>query len=573
MLLRQYRIFYQNVPLASQFSSTIRLSNNSSIDLAYSRDPGELFFNDEVQTLLTRLTGCSYEKVFKPRKLGTTLKAPKYELLTQEEVDTLMTEVEQKAKEKLKMPPLLSERKPIDNILSHNPELQGFDTAKYVFTDITYGVSNRKRRVVVRDPNGDLREATWEERSKVSQIYFPMPGKQIQMPKMFEERHLQNCLDREEYEFILDRACTQFEPDDPDYIRVTRKTYNTVDEKGHYSVLRSTRHFGPMVLHLVLIKRLDDLMCYFITNEDINAAADLVRLVKRVRPDSASHDNQINELQLVENYIRQDALKKPALELAWETFLEIERQRNIPTTPEQDSRPNTATSDNLSTTSDQNGDDGGSVLEAEIGDLKSPDDPNALSPKRKPNKGINHFSATANAFIIYDAYEQDQLQVVPKSSTATQSIGKNVITGTASGEVAAALFLPPSSETAMLGPAASSRLNKAAHVIERMLNQNTFDDVAQGNNMSSEGGLVNIFSLKSPAMPEQSARFPAGVSSVDFHHEYWQLLAVGLHDGHIVVLDLAVKTRVDDEIVVHMHTNRTSILRGKRTVPITQVQL
>ena len=52
-----------------------------------------------------------------------------------------------------------------------------------------------------------------------------------------------------------------------------------------------------------------------------------------------------------------------------------------------------------------------------------------------------------------------------------------------------------------------------------------------GNNMSSEGGLVNVFSLKSPAMPEQSNRLSAGVSSVDFHREYWQLLAVGLHDG------------------------------------------
>jgi hypothetical protein len=49
--------------------------------------------------------------------------------------------------------------------------------------------------------------------------------------------------------------------------------------------------------------------------------------------------------------------------------------------------------------------------------------------------------------------------------------------------------------------------------------------------MSSEGGLVNVFSLKSPAMPEQSNRLSAGVSSVDFHREYWQLLAVGLHDG------------------------------------------
>lgn len=49
--------------------------------------------------------------------------------------------------------------------------------------------------------------------------------------------------------------------------------------------------------------------------------------------------------------------------------------------------------------------------------------------------------------------------------------------------------------------------------------------------MSSENGLVNVFSLKSPAMPEESIRLSAGVSSVDFHKDFWQLLAVGLHDG------------------------------------------
>ena len=79
----------------------------------------------------------------KPRRLGTKLQSPKYDLLTQEEIDKLMAEVEQKTETKLQMPPLLNEWKPIDNVLSVNPELQGFDTAKYVFTDISFGIPNR----------------------------------------------------------------------------------------------------------------------------------------------------------------------------------------------------------------------------------------------------------------------------------------------------------------------------------------------------------------------------------------------------------------------------------------------
>ena len=118
-------------------------ANTSVYIVGYTRDPDELFFRDDIQTLLRRITGCNYDKIFQPRRLGTKLQSPKYDLLTQEEIDKLMAEVEHKTETKLQMPPLLNEWKPIDNVLSVNPELQGFDTAKYVFTDISFGISNR----------------------------------------------------------------------------------------------------------------------------------------------------------------------------------------------------------------------------------------------------------------------------------------------------------------------------------------------------------------------------------------------------------------------------------------------
>ena len=36
-----------------------------------------------------------------------------------------------------------------------------------------------------------LREARWHEREKINQIYFPVKGKDIILPKMFEDEHLQ----------------------------------------------------------------------------------------------------------------------------------------------------------------------------------------------------------------------------------------------------------------------------------------------------------------------------------------------------------------------------------------------
>ena len=116
--------------------------------LEYTRDPAELFFSDKVQELLNRITKCDYEKVFKTRKMGGRMKAPKYELMTQQEIDQLLEETAKKAKERLKMPPLMNERKPIEKVLSYNPEISGFDNTNYVFTDITYGMSNRVRSVI-----------------------------------------------------------------------------------------------------------------------------------------------------------------------------------------------------------------------------------------------------------------------------------------------------------------------------------------------------------------------------------------------------------------------------------------
>lgn len=44
--------------------------------------------------------------------------------------------------------------------------------------------------VVVRDEDGILRKATWEEKNRINQIYFPRPGRQLKVPKMFEEEFL-----------------------------------------------------------------------------------------------------------------------------------------------------------------------------------------------------------------------------------------------------------------------------------------------------------------------------------------------------------------------------------------------
>lgn len=45
---------------------------------------------------------------------------------------------------------MLQIQKHIDDVLSKDPALVGYDTAKYIFTDITFGVANEHRFIVER---------------------------------------------------------------------------------------------------------------------------------------------------------------------------------------------------------------------------------------------------------------------------------------------------------------------------------------------------------------------------------------------------------------------------------------
>ena len=104
----------------------------------------KLFFNQEVQDLLTKLTGLSYDKVFRRRKLGNDPERPIYQFMTEEELDAAKAEATKKAENILKMPPVMDERTRSSRVLEKDDLLIGFDSSKYVFTDISFGISGKK---------------------------------------------------------------------------------------------------------------------------------------------------------------------------------------------------------------------------------------------------------------------------------------------------------------------------------------------------------------------------------------------------------------------------------------------
>lgn len=74
---------------------------------------------------------------------------------------------------------------------------------------------------MVREPDGTLRSATWDEKDKMLQIYFPKDGRKVVAPPMFTRQDLlEEALGNQKYEYVLNRACVQFEPDNPEYHRV-----------------------------------------------------------------------------------------------------------------------------------------------------------------------------------------------------------------------------------------------------------------------------------------------------------------------------------------------------------------
>ena len=69
--------------------------------------------------------------------------------------------------------------------------------------------------------SGELREATWEERDRMMQVYFPSLGRKMWLPHMLTVEGLLPVLETERYRDILDMACLQCNPGSADYIRVS----------------------------------------------------------------------------------------------------------------------------------------------------------------------------------------------------------------------------------------------------------------------------------------------------------------------------------------------------------------
>ncbi|XP_048120651.1 28S ribosomal protein S22, mitochondrial isoform X2 [Alosa alosa] len=308
---------------ASLFPRAARCGAGRSLCSAVQGNDAVSFSDPEVQELLKNMTGCDVEKVFRPVQ-HAALKPPTYKLLTDQQLQEAVEQARRQAEELLRMPPELEERALISDLLSHDAILEGVDSAKLIFTDITLNVPHRERFMVVREPSGALRKASWEERDRILQIYFPKDGRKLTPSALFQEDNLKMALSEDRHEEVLRRSLVQFEPDAAQYKRVQRLVFEDVERSGKFDLLRSTRFFGGLVWYLTTAKRIDTLLLHMLHRDLLQDAVCLVRLFHLLHPQCESakqaQHTHATGLELLKLYGEMDSQRRGVIELALQTY-------------------------------------------------------------------------------------------------------------------------------------------------------------------------------------------------------------------------------------------------------------
>nr|XP_009685420.1 PREDICTED: dynein intermediate chain 1, axonemal [Struthio camelus australis] len=220
-----------------------------------------------------------------------------------------------------------------------------------------------------------------------------------------------------------------------------------------------------------------------------------------------------------------------------------------------------------------------------------------------------NFSATANQWEIYDAYVEE-LQKMEKSKEKEKPrahVGKKE--EKKRGRMLTSLESQGDDIT---------KVSKAAKIMERMVNQNTFDDIAQDfkyfedasdeyrdqqgtllplwkfqyektkrlavtaiswnpkyNDLFAVGygsydfmkqsrGMLLLYTMKNPSFPEFIFSSESGIMCLDIHSDHPHLVAVGFYDGNVAIYNLKKPSS--------QPSYRSNAKSGKHTDPVWQVK-
>ncbi|NXK77926.1 DNAI1 protein, partial [Amazona guildingii] len=222
-----------------------------------------------------------------------------------------------------------------------------------------------------------------------------------------------------------------------------------------------------------------------------------------------------------------------------------------------------------------------------------------------------YFSATVNQWEIYDAYVE-HIQKMEKEKEKEKSKPQAIKKEEEKKKERKFTSLEfQSNELA--------KISKAAKIMERMVNQNTLDDIIQDNRgicilasyttqfsrylpcifhlhiypwlvkkrslilsnqnpkykdlfavgygsydfMKQSQGMLLLYTLKNPSFPEYIFSSESGVMCLDFHNDYPYLIAVGFYDGNVAIYNLKA---------TFQPSYKSCAKSGKHTEPVWQVK-
>lgn len=338
----EHSIFTQNpekyhVEVANKYTydnSVIGNTIRNEDVVGESDTPGKMdpdFIKPEVLNLLHEITERDPLKVHKFRP-GNLPDMPNIRLLTDKQLQEEFKRKDEEAKEMLKIPPVMLEREEIDDVLAHDHNLDGYESANLVFTDISEDLPDQERFIVVRETDGKLRKAKWEERDRLLQVYYPKPLRSILKPVWTDD--LSIPLSNKFHLNTLEQIYGQFETDSYDYIRLTQQVYDHIDHNQLYDLLRSTRFYGCMVFYFAKHSSIDGLLQHMLNQQLLEHAAGLVKLYTLIKPQSKTAEicaeQQLMEsgdhFALIQAYVENDCKNLQALQMTLKT-LEMNNQQ------------------------------------------------------------------------------------------------------------------------------------------------------------------------------------------------------------------------------------------------------
>lgn len=306
------------------YAKTLRLCKFLSTKQASSAPPSKpeiskVFANEGIQKILHDITRFNEDVLFAKRHVRR-LRSSKMTFMTDKQLEESRKLAYKSIKPKIEMPKVMEPNLKPPEIIAKDEEIIGYNQHKIMFIDIGHGYTNSDRLMSVREPNGILRYPTHEERSRLNHMFRPTDYSSIDPPRLFEPERLADLLRRKEYVFILNRACIQFEPDDPRFIEISNKVYDHINDCSDFKNLRSTRYFGPMSLYLIYNDKTDNLLIEMLAKHYIEDASKVVRIYHACNNITAPEKID-NDIDLINDYINNYSLKKHHVELALKAHL------------------------------------------------------------------------------------------------------------------------------------------------------------------------------------------------------------------------------------------------------------